>query len=127
MATELLRGSHKVTQIDVEPTIQLEPEFRRFKLRRWRFEKSIIGWKLLGRLSGRPDVTRRQTTIELNKIRRAYQTASPTKRRQLRKLAMQISARFQDDKPEETPSFLAPGAKKETRTNWRVPSLREED
>ena len=70
-------------------------------------------------------MTRRQT--ELNKIRRAYQTASPTKRRQLRELAMQISARFESDRRSETPLFHAPGAKKETRSIRRAPSLREED
>ena len=72
-------------------------------------------------------MTRRQTTIELNKIRRAYQGASPTKRRQLRERAMQIAARFETGKRAATPSLLEPGAKKETRTKWRAPSLREEE
>ena len=72
-------------------------------------------------------VTRRHMTIELNKIRRAYQAASPTKRRQLRQLAMQIAARFDADERAATPSLLVTGAKKETRTNRRAPSLREED
>ena len=72
-------------------------------------------------------VTRRHMTIELNRIRRAYQAASPTKRRQLRQLAIEIAARFETEKREATPSLFAPGAKKETRTNWRAPSLREED
>ena len=71
-------------------------------------------------------VTRRHMKIELDKIRRAYQAASPTKRRQLRELAMQIAARFETDKRAATP-LIAPGAKKETRSNWRASSLREED
>ena len=52
---QLLRGSHKDKQIGFDGTIPLEAKFRQFKLRRWRFEKTMVAWKLLGRSRGRPD------------------------------------------------------------------------